>query len=109
MVRVIQDLAADWRRLDERIQDLSGEIERLAGQQPGCKRLMTVPGIGPIISSAMVAAVGNGAVFSKGGDFGPGWDWRPGSSRREIAPSSARYPGKAIVTSRPVRGERDLK
>jgi len=31
---------------------------------------MTVPGIGPIISSAMVAAVGNGAVFSKGRDFG---------------------------------------
>jgi transposase len=31
---------------------------------------MTVPGIGPIISSAMVAAIGNGAVFSKGRDFG---------------------------------------
>ena len=29
-----------------------------------------VPGIGPIISSAMVAAIGNGAVFSKGRDFG---------------------------------------
>jgi transposase len=35
-----------------------------------CQRLMTVPGIGPIISSAMVAAIGNGAVFSKGRDFG---------------------------------------
>jgi transposase len=32
--------------------------------------LMTVPGIGPIISSAMVAAIGNGAAFSKGRDFG---------------------------------------
>jgi transposase len=31
---------------------------------------MTVPGIGPIISSAMVAAIGNGAAFSKGRDFG---------------------------------------
>ena len=31
---------------------------------------MTVPGIGPIISSAMVAAIGNGDVFSKGRDFG---------------------------------------
>ena len=30
---------------------------------------MTVPGIGPIISSAMVAAIGNGEVFSKGRDF----------------------------------------
>jgi Transposase IS116/IS110/IS902 family len=31
---------------------------------------MTVPGIGPIISSAMVAAIGNGTVFSRGRDFG---------------------------------------
>jgi len=31
---------------------------------------MTVPGIGPIISSAVVAAIGNGAVFAKGRDFG---------------------------------------
>ena len=70
MVHVIEDLAGDWRRLDERIEGLSTEIEALARQDRGCKRLMTVPGIGPIISSAMVAAVGNGAVFSKGRDFG---------------------------------------
>jgi transposase len=31
---------------------------------------MTVPGIGPLISSAMVAAIGAGEVFSKGRDFG---------------------------------------
>jgi transposase len=30
---------------------------------------MTVPGIGPIISSAMVAAIGNGSAFAKGRDF----------------------------------------
>jgi transposase len=30
---------------------------------------MTVPGIGPIISSAMVAAIGNGSAFAKGRDY----------------------------------------
>jgi transposase len=30
---------------------------------------MTVPGIGPIISSAMVAAIGSGEVFANGRDF----------------------------------------
>jgi transposase len=30
---------------------------------------MSVPGIGPIISSAMVAAIGAGDVFTKGRDF----------------------------------------
>jgi transposase len=69
MVRVIEDLAEDWHRLDERIERLSSEIEVLARQDAGCERLMSVPGIGPIISSAMVAAIGNGAAFSKGRDF----------------------------------------
>ena len=69
MVRVIEDLAGDWRRLDDRIEVLAGEIAALARQDAGCERLMSVPGIGPIISSAMVAAVGTGEAFSKGRDF----------------------------------------
>src|SRR5690242_14312999 len=50
MVRIIQDLAGDWRRLDERIAALSDEIEAIARLDTGCERLMSVPGIGPIIS-----------------------------------------------------------
>jgi transposase len=70
MLRIIEDLAGDWRQLDERIEHLSDEIAALARQDKGCERLMTVPGIGPIISSAIVAAIGTGDVFSKGRDFG---------------------------------------
>jgi transposase len=70
MVRIIEGLAEDWRRLDQRIEGLSSEIETLARQDMACQRLMTVPGIGPIISSAVVAAIGTGDVFSKGRDFG---------------------------------------
>src|SRR5437899_2373830 len=85
MVHVIEDLAGDWRRLDERIEGLSSEIEILARRDAGCERLMSVPGIGPIISSAMVAAIGTGDGFTKGRDFAA-WlglvpqanlDWRP--------------------------------
>ena len=57
MLRIIEDLCGDWRRLDERIDSLSDEIAALARQDKGCERLMTVPGIGPIISSAIVAEV----------------------------------------------------
>jgi transposase len=70
MMRIIEELAGDWHRLDERIEGLSTDIKALADQDPACERLMSVPGIGPIISSAMVAAIGNGAAFSKGRDFG---------------------------------------
>ena len=69
MARTIEELAGDWRRLDERIDDLSSQVEMLARQDAGCERLMSVPGVGPIISSAMVAAIGAGEVFTKGRDF----------------------------------------
>src|SRR5258708_30590679 len=65
MLRIIEDLAGDWRRLDGRIEDLSSEIEALARQDKGCERLMTVPGIGPIISSAVGAAIGTGDAVSQ--------------------------------------------
>ncbi len=48
---------------------MTEEIELLARDSEACRQLMTVPGIGPIIASAMVAAIGNGAAFAKGRDF----------------------------------------
>jgi len=70
LVRLISDLGEDWRRVDDRIAKVSAEIEALAEQDGPCRRLMTVPGIGPIISSAVVAAIGNGTGFRQGRDFG---------------------------------------
>src|ERR1700751_3258711 len=70
MLHVVEDLAQDWRRLDDRIEGVSDEMGALARQDRGCERLITVPGIGQIISSAMVAAIGTGDAFSKGRDFG---------------------------------------
>jgi transposase len=54
---------------DERIETVTDEIETLAKADDSCRRVMTVPGIGPIISSAMVAAIGNGTAFAKGRDY----------------------------------------
>jgi transposase len=69
MIRVIGDLVDDWAYLDQRIERVTDEIEALAHADEGCQQLITVPGIGPIISSAIVAAIGNGAAFAKGRDF----------------------------------------
>ena len=70
MIHMIEDLCTDWHHLDKRIETVSKEIETLSEQDDGAKRLMTVPGIGPIISTATVAAIGTGEVFSKGRDSG---------------------------------------
>jgi len=69
MVKIIADLVEDWAHLDERIERVTDEIESLARADANCGRLMTVPGIGPIIASAMVAAIGDGAAFATGRDF----------------------------------------
>ena len=69
MVRIVADLADDWRRLDQRIEAVTDEIETVVKSDDNCRRVMTVPGIGPIISSAMVAAIGNGVAFARGRDF----------------------------------------
>jgi transposase len=69
MIGIIHDLGGDWRHLDTRIEHVTDEIEQLAHGSESCRQLMTVPGIGPLIASAMVAAVANGAAFAKGSDF----------------------------------------
>jgi hypothetical protein len=69
-LHIIEGLLEDWHRLDARIGALSNEIGALVCQDPACDRLMSVPGIGSIIASAMVAAIGDGSAFSKGRDFG---------------------------------------
>ena len=98
MVGVIEGLAEDWRRLDERIEHLSGEITALAREDAGCERLMSVPGIGPIISSAMVAAIGTGEASPKVATSPPGSASCQSRCRPAIAPSSARYPSGATAT-----------
>src|SRR5690349_21193238 len=100
MVHVIEDLASDWRRLDERIESLSGEIGAIARRDAGCQRLMSVPGIGPIISSAMVAAIGKGDAFGKGRDF---------AARLGLVPRQISTGDRTILGKISKRGNRYLR
>src|SRR5215218_6971582 len=70
MADLIVGLYEDWLWLDERIESLTAEIEAIARSHASCQRLMSVPGVGPVISTAMVAAVGEGDTFERGRDFG---------------------------------------
>jgi transposase len=44
-------------------------VELIASSDAACQRLRQIPGIGPLIATAIVAAIGNGAAFSKGREF----------------------------------------
>lgn len=70
MQAIILGLSDDWIHLDERVDQISDEIEAISKADLECRRLMSVPGIGPIISSAVVAAIGSGESFTRGRDFG---------------------------------------
>jgi transposase len=70
MSDIIVGLYEDWLWLDERIESTTTEIEMISKREANCSRLMSVPGIGPIISTAMVAAIGTGEAFDRGRDFG---------------------------------------
>jgi transposase len=70
MINLIEGLYDDWLWLDERITTLTDEIEAISKHDDDCQRLMSIPGIGPMISTAMVAAIGKGDAFDRGRDFG---------------------------------------
>jgi transposase len=57
------------RALDERIAGLDREIAQRAKADPVARRLMTIPGIGPITATALVALAPPPESFRKGRDF----------------------------------------
>lgn len=66
MKSVFQDLYDHLKRLDEEIKRHTASLEKMAKDDEYCKRISTLPGIGPITATAMIAKVGNGSEFKKG-------------------------------------------
>lgn len=64
VIRLVEELAQDWRRIDDRVDAVSGQSRTLARQDESFQRLMSVPGTGRMTASAMVATIGNGAAIS---------------------------------------------
>jgi transposase len=64
--RLLRGLREDLVLLDDRVAELDREIERLAQAEPMAKRLMQLRGVGPIIATAMLAAVGDARQFANG-------------------------------------------
>jgi transposase len=59
----------EWKDLELQIDRMNDEVERIALSDPACTRLRQIPGIGPLVATAIVAAIGNGAAFHKGREF----------------------------------------
>ncbi|MBB3957816.1 IS110 family transposase [Novosphingobium sediminicola] len=66
MLRVMLDLLGN---LDDHIKELDKEIARRAREDEVSRRLMTIPGIGPIGATAIAALAPPAETFAKGRDF----------------------------------------
>ncbi len=53
----------EWKELERQIESLNSDIEGTCRDDAACQRLQQIPGVGPLIASAVVAAIGNGAAF----------------------------------------------
>ena len=54
--------------LDGHIKFYTQKLEQYAQQDEACQRLQTIPGFGPIVSSAFLGVIGNGEHYFKGLD-----------------------------------------
>ena len=66
---LIADMRDEWRELDGRIAILDHEFAQCVRSDPDTQRLTSVPGIGPLTATALVAAIGNASSFTRARDL----------------------------------------
>ena len=62
-------MSTELAELESKLEDFDTRIESLAKNHPVCKRLMTVPGVGGLTATVLVAVVGDPFRFRNGRHF----------------------------------------
>src|SRR4030095_3847999 len=66
---LLAQLKLELEQLAARIEQMDMVIQQEARENESCQRLTTIPGVGPVTATALIAAVGNGSAFGKGRDL----------------------------------------
>jgi len=66
---LLAQLKLELDQMAVRIDEADTVLSRTTHQNPACQRLVAIPGVGPVIATALIAAIGNGAAFRKGREF----------------------------------------
>jgi transposase len=66
---IFQQRYAEWLVLEERLAYYNEQLETVCQSHPVCQRLRTIPGIGPLTATALVAAVNDATHFKNGRQF----------------------------------------
>ena len=66
---LLAQLKLELDQLAVRIDKADTVIQKTAQQNDACRRLLAIPGVGPVTATALIAAIGNGGAFDKGREF----------------------------------------
>ena len=86
--------------LDRRIRAFDSEFVGFVRQNEDASRLVTIPGVGPLIASALIAAIGDGETFESGRDL---------AAWLGLTPRQATTGGKPKLLGISKRGDRYLR
>jgi transposase len=68
--QLVGKLRTEWKDLDAKIEALNGEFVELARHDAATRRLTSIPGVGVLNATALIAAVGDASGFAKARDLG---------------------------------------
>ena len=97
---LLTQLQWEMQYLRRQIEESNKLIVRIAGELEPCRRLVAIPGIGPLIATATIAAIGNGAAFKKGRGF---------AAWLGVVPGEHSTGGKQLLTGTSRRGNKYLR
>ena len=63
---LLTQLRLEMQYLQRQIEECDKLILRIAGELEHCRRLVAIPGIGPMTATATIAAIGNGCGLQEG-------------------------------------------
>ena len=66
---LLAQLKLELDQLTARIEQMDAVLQHTAKDNEACQRLTTIPGIGPVTATALIAAIGNGSGFRRGRDL----------------------------------------
>lgn len=100
MRRVLSGLHNDSHKADKRIDWMANEVREVGRSRDNCRWLISTPGVGPMTSTAMSAAIGKGKASDRGLDFAA-WLF--------LVPQQLGTGGRTILGSITKWGSRDLR
>jgi transposase len=97
---LLTQLRLEMQYLQGQIEESDKLILRIANELEDCRRMLAIPGIGPLTATATLAAIGNGSAFKKGRGF---------AAWLGVVPGEHSTGGKQTLTDTSRRGNRYLR